>query len=76
SRRSADDVREEWAQLKLKHQALLSDLELTVLPANLGADRVIYRLLVGPIADRDSARALCKNLTEKKVGCRVVSSAP
>lgn len=76
SRRSESAARVEWDQLKSDHAALLGDLALTVQPANLGADRIIYRLLAGPFADRDAARALCQGLSEKKVSCRIVSSAP
>ncbi|MCG8509248.1 MAG: SPOR domain-containing protein [Rhodospirillales bacterium] len=63
----------EWDRLRRRHSDLLGDLKLSVMRADLGpAKGVFFRLRAGPIADESQAKALCKKLTERKVGCLVV----
>lgn len=66
-------VDSEWSRLSRRHSDLLGALELSVMRADLGpAKGVFFRLRAGPIADEAEAKALCKALSERKVGCLVV----
>jgi len=71
--RSAEAARGEWDRLRRKNLDLLGDLGLTVTKVDLGAAKgIFYRLRVGPLAGEKEARALCKALAARKVGCLVV----
>jgi len=71
--RSAEAARGEWDRLRRKNLDLLGDLGLTVTKVDLGAVKgIFYRLRVGPLAGEKEARALCKALAARKVGCLVV----
>jgi sporulation related protein len=66
-------VDSEWDRLRRRHSDLLGSLKLTVMRADLGPTKGVYfRLRAGPIADEAQAKALCKQLAERKVGCLVV----
>ncbi len=63
----------EWKRLLRKHTDLLGSLSLDVMRADLGAAKgIYYRMRAGPLGSEDAARALCKKLTERKVGCLVI----
>ncbi|MBT3361165.1 MAG: hypothetical protein HN403_16210 [Rhodospirillales bacterium] len=63
----------EWKRLRRKHPDLLGALSLDIMRADLGAAKgVYYRLRAGPLGGEEAARALCKQLTERKVGCLVI----
>lgn len=71
--RSRQRALSEWERLKKKHGDLLAGYSLNIVRADLGADKgVFFRLRAGPIAGEDVARALCKNLAQRKVGCLIV----
>jgi len=71
--RTAEAARGEWDRLRRKNLDLLGDLGLTVTKVDLGAAKgIFYRLRVGPLAGEKEARALCKALAARKVGCLVV----
>jgi hypothetical protein len=71
--RTSDRARSEWARLKSKHGDLLGDYSLNVVRVDLGPTKgIFYRLRAGPIAWEDVAKALCKNLGKRKVGCLIV----
>jgi hypothetical protein len=71
--RTPDRARSEWARLKRKHGDLLGDYSLKVVRVDLGPTKgIFYRLRAGPIAWEDVAKALCKNLGKRKVGCLIV----
>jgi cell division septation protein DedD len=71
--RTAERAASEWKRLKAKHGDLLGGYSLNVVRADLGPDKgIFYRLRAGPIAGEDVARALCENLSKRKVGCLIV----
>ena len=71
--RTAERAESEWERLKKKHGDLLGGYTLNVVRADLGAGKgIFFRLRAGPIAGEDVARALCQNLSKRKVDCRVV----
>ena len=71
--RSPERARSEWDRMRRKHLDLLGDLGLTVTKADLGPTKgVFYRLRVGPLTSEAQARALCKELSKRKMGCLVV----
>jgi cell division septation protein DedD len=70
--RSEIDAEQEWSRLRKRYPDLLGNLELAVTRADLGDKGVFFRLRAGPIPDQASARKLCDDLTEKKIGCLVV----
>ncbi|MDP6110148.1 MAG: SPOR domain-containing protein [Rhodospirillales bacterium] len=71
--RTAERAESELERLKKKHGNLLGGYTLNVVRADLGADKgIFFRLRAGPIAGEDVAKALCQNLSKRKVDCRVV----
>ncbi len=63
-----------WARISRANPKLLGPLSPTVIKADLGPGKgIFYRLLAGPIADKDAAEALCQELKLKQVGCLVVA---
>lgn len=71
--RTAEKAESEWARLKNKHGDLLGGYSLNIVRADLGPDKgIFYRLRAGPIAGEDVAKALCQNLSKRKVGCLIV----
>ncbi len=70
-RREADSAAE-WRRLQRLFRAVLADLRLSVMRADLGAARgVWYRIQGGPLA-RAEARARCASFAARKLWCRVV----
>lgn len=70
--RDPEDAAAEWARLRRRFMALLEDLGLTVMRADLGAERgVWYRIQAGPLA-RAEARARCTAFAARDQWCRVV----
>ena len=62
-----------WKRLRSQHRKLLSGLGLAIERKDLGPPKgVYYRLLAGPVSDRETARRLCAELSRRKVGCLVV----
>ena len=71
--RTREGAQSEGDRVRQKHVDLLGDFGLTVTKADLGPKKgVFYRLRVGPLANEISARALCKELSKRKMGCLVV----
>ena len=71
--RTHKQARLEWDRIRRKHLDLLGDFGLTVMKADLGPKKgVFYRLRIGPLENENSARALCKKLSKRKLGCLVV----
>ena len=71
--REQANIEGEWKRLRSKHPDLLEPLLLSVMRADLGpAKGVFFRLRAGPLKDESTARALCKKLAERKVGCLVI----
>ena len=70
-RREADAAAE-WLRLRRRFRTLLADLRLSVMRADLGAERgVWYRIQGGPLA-RAEARARCASFAVRQQWCRVV----
>jgi len=70
-RREADAAAE-WLRLRRRFRTLLADLRLSVMRADLGAERgVWYRIQGGPLA-RAEARARCASIAVQQQWCRVV----
>jgi hypothetical protein len=70
-RREADAAAE-WLRLRRRFRTLLADLRLSVMRADLGAERgVWYRIQGGPLA-RAEARARCASFAVRRQWCRVV----
>ena len=60
-------------QLRNRHGKILSGLRLAIEKKDLGPPKgVYYRLLAGPVKDRETARRLCAALAKRNVGCLVV----
>ena len=71
--RTPKQARLEWDRIRRKHLDIFGDLGLTVMKADLGPKKgVFYRLRIGPLKNENSARALCKKLSKRKLGCLVV----
>jgi hypothetical protein len=70
--RGEADAAAEWLRLRRKFRTLLADLRLSVMRADLGAERgVWYRIQGGPLA-RAEARARCASFAVRQHWCRVV----
>jgi hypothetical protein len=71
--RSIERATTEWSRLRRKHSDLLKGLSLTVTKADLGPVKgIYYRLRAGPVATESTAKSLCAQLTQRKIGCMVV----
>ncbi len=71
--RTPEAARAEWDRLRRKNLDILGDLGLAITKVDLGTSKgVFYRLRVGPLKDDAEARALCKALAARKIGCLVV----
>ena len=62
----------EAGRLSRVHKAVLGNLKIAVVRADLGERGVYYRLRVGPLADRASAHALCRKLSAFQQSCIVI----
>lgn len=72
--RSKDAVDKAWKRLRERHRDLLSGLGLAIERKDLGSPKgVFYRLLAGPVGDRNKARRICADLQKRHVGCLVVT---
>jgi cell division septation protein DedD len=72
SMRSPDAVAPEWARLEKAQADILGSLDMASVRADLGERGVFYRIEAGPIADQQTAKRLCAELRERKVGCILV----
>lgn len=71
--RTSEAARKEWDRLRRSNLDVLGDLGLSVTKIDLGGTKgIFYRLRAGPLKDDKQARALCKALAKRKVGCLVV----
>ena len=70
--RSQDTAKQEATRLQRNLGALLGKHSIQVLDPRPGGDSPVYRLTIGPFADRGSAQALCDQLKAKKQDCFVV----
>lgn len=62
----------EWQRLQKRYPAELGELQLTIDQANLGQNRVFYRIQAGPL-DKARAISMCRTLRQKhQQNCLVV----
>ena len=59
--------------LQRQHRSLLGRLNMVVERVDLGAKGIFYRLRAGPIANKQSARDLCRTLGKRRINCFIVS---
>ena len=59
--------------LKRQHRSLLGRLDMVVERVDLGAKGIFYRLRAGPIANKQTARSLCRTLGKRRINCFLVS---
>lgn len=76
SRSSEAAARDYWTTQHRAHSDLLGNLSPIVTPADLGPKGIMYRLKVGPLADRGAASALCAQLAKHQLDCLVVRDIP
>ncbi len=69
---SAKAARAAWARFVKQHADLFGDLKPTVAKVDIKGKGTFYRLQAGPLADGRAARALCKQIKKRKIGCLVV----
>jgi cell division septation protein DedD len=70
--RSQDTAKQEAARLQRNLGSLLGEHSIQVLDPRPGGTTPVYRLRIGPFADRASAQGLCTQLKTKKQDCFVV----
>jgi cell division septation protein DedD len=61
-----------WSKLQGRHAVLLSDMRLTVEPADLGSRGWFYRLQTGPFPNRATAMDMCWQLKTNQQDCIIV----
>ena len=70
SYKSKRDADRGWVQLKRAHRGLLGSLSSEVSQVNLGPGKgVFYRLLAGPLDNKNAASGLCRKLKSKRQFC-------
>jgi cell division septation protein DedD len=69
---SAKAARTAWARFVKQHADLFDALKPTVVKAEIKGKGTFYRLQAGPLPDDGAARALCKEVKKRKMGCLVV----
>lgn len=72
SLRTTEDATKSWEKLKTTNPDLLGKLSGNVVRADLGDKGTFYRVIAGPLGDRDAADTLCTKLKQRNVGCLVV----
>lgn len=70
SYRSLDRLKEGWAELKAKHPAELTGLNVRIQRINTGSNGVFQRLIAGPVTSHTAADGLCRTLSSKGVYCK------
>lgn len=74
SYRSSAQAEAGWREFREQHRDLLGELTPMILEVDLGPDAgLFYRLQAGPLADKESARALCDALGRREVFCVAVN---
>ncbi|MDH3474231.1 MAG: SPOR domain-containing protein [Rhodospirillales bacterium] len=61
-----------WSKLQSRHAVLLSDMRLTVEPADLGSRGWYYRVQTGPFPNRATAKDMCWQLKTKQQDCIIL----
>lgn len=69
--RTAERAHSEWSRVQGAHPDLLGALEPHVVSVDLGTRGTFYRLLAGPLPDRNAANELCEQLEGRRQDCLV-----
>jgi hypothetical protein len=72
---SVADAEREWTRLQQAHPAQLGGRAVEVNAAEVGDRGTFYRVRIGPFADRDAARELCRELNAAGQECLVIRAA-
>jgi hypothetical protein len=72
--RTTKAARREWARLKSRYPAQLTDLNLKIARVELGSQGIFYRVLTDPIEKGFSARRLCDSFQTTGQYCSFVES--
>ena len=70
--KSKASAQKEAVRLTRAHKAVLEDLQVALVPADLGKRGIYYRLVAGPLSDRATAASLCHKLSARKQDCIVI----
>ena len=62
-------VEKQWQKISQKHQALVSDMPMQIVPAKIAGKGTFYRLQVGAFETRQMASNLCAKLKKQKQDC-------
>jgi tetratricopeptide (TPR) repeat protein len=70
SYRSRQQAERGWQQIQKAHQAILGKLQSEIVEVNLGAGKgTYYRLKAGPLATKDAAADVCRQLKQRRQYC-------
>ena len=74
SMKSSDDAEEHWKQVQSQHGAILDDLRPLFTKVDLGTRGTYYRVMVGPIDNREVAQSLCQQMrsSDPAAFCKVL----
>ncbi len=75
SMKSADDAEIHWRQIEGRHTGLFDDLPHLFTKVDLGSRGTYYRVMVGPIDDREVAQNLCQQMrsSDPAAFCKVLA---
>jgi len=62
-----------WKQLLSRNEDVLKGLTHTVEPVDLGDRGTFYRLVAGPVTDRDQAQRMCGTLKTRGAYCQLIN---
>ncbi|MFQ5534756.1 MAG: SPOR domain-containing protein [Sphingomonadales bacterium] len=71
--RSQEAAERGWDRLSRRYPAVLGGFSSDIMIADLGARGIYYRLRAGPLATREDAEALCRDIKDRGQGCLVVA---
>jgi hypothetical protein len=70
SYRSRQQAERGWQQTQGAHKEILGKLQSDIVEVNLGAGKgTYYRLKAGPLASRDAAADICRQLKQRRQYC-------
>ena len=74
SMKSSNDAEEHWQQVQRQHGEILEDLPPLFTKVDLGTRGTYYRVMVGPIDNRDAAQSLCQQMrsSDPAAFCKVL----
>ena len=76
SLKSLDSAKREWRRIFEDNRAALTGEQVYYERANLGDRGVFFRILIGPMNERDAARTLCAFLKQNDQTCVVTAKDP